>query len=172
MKIVGAKIIEMSHQKDQRGSFIKTFASEGEHSIPEFKVAEVFYSKTISGYARGMHLQVDQSASNRIISCIEGNIFDILLDLRPSSSTYLQTETLTMTPSHSGSIYVPAGVAHGFIAIENSTTHYLSDKGYNPDLDFGVNIYSLGIDWPLEKIVLSERDTNLPTLQTWLSTKQ
>lgn len=172
MNIVGAKLIETSHQHDHRGSFIKTFASARDVSIPRFKVAEAFYSKTISGAARGMHLQIDGSASNRIISCIEGKIFDILLDLRPGSSTYLQTDTLIMTPSHSGAIYVPAGVAHGFVALENSTTHYLSDKEYNPDLDFGVNIQSLGIVMPKDEILLSERDIDLPTLEMWLSSKK
>lgn len=172
MNIVGAKTIEISHQNDHRGSFVKTFASASDDSIPQFKIAEAFYSKTISGAARGMHLQIAGSASNRVISCIEGKIFDILLDLRPSSSTYLQIDTFIMTPSHSGAIYVPTGVAHGFVALENSTTHYLSDNEYNPDLDFGVNIQSLGIVLPVNSLILSERDINLPTLDTWLSSKK
>ena len=172
MKILGAKILEILPQKDHRGSFVKTFSSAKEESIPLFKVSEVFYSKTVAGAGRGMHLQTDSSASNRIISCIEGDIFDILLDLRSSSPTYLQIDTLTMTPSHLSSIYVPAGVAHGFIAIKNSTTHYLSDKDYQPGLDVGVNIHTLGIDFPIQEIILSQRDENLPSLEKWISNQE
>jgi len=172
MKILDAKILQINVQNDHRGSFVKTFSSAKEESIAEFKISEVFYSKTNAGAGRGMHLQTEGSASNRLISCLDGKIFDVLLDLRSNSPTYLQIDTLEMTPSYLNSIYVPAGVAHGFIAMENSTTHYLSDRGYQPDLDLGVNIFSLGIELPVKEIRMSERDKKLPSLEEWISNQK
>lgn len=172
MAISGVSFPKTNSHKDLRGNFIKTFAQEREPQIPQFVVAETFFSLTYSGAARGMHLQIGEGASNRIISCVHGNILDILLDLRKDSDTYLQIESLTMGPKQINSVYVPAGVAHGFVALEDSVTHYISDRAHNPALDTGVNLASLNLELPLRKIIMSERDEALASLEQWIRNQQ
>lgn len=168
MAISGVSFPNSNSHSDFRGDFIKTFAQEREPQIAQFVVAETFFSRTISGAARGMHLQIGEGASNRIISCVHGKIFDVLLDLRKKSETYLHIDTLIMEPHKVCSVYVPAGVAHGFVALQDSITNYISDRAHNPALDTGVNLASLNIELPYEKILLSERDKALPTLDRWI----
>ncbi len=168
MAITGVSVLVTNSTFDSRGTFTKTFAKQREPQIQDFRVAETFYSTTYEGSARGMHLQVGLAASNRIISCLHGRIFDVLIDLRKNSDTFLQTETLTLSPDEMTSIYVPAGVAHGFIALEKSITHYLSDNSHQPELDKGIHMESLGIKYPVSGFTLSQRDKSLPTLIDWL----
>lgn len=172
MRINGVQVLATITHLDQRGSFVKTFSFAQEARLRNFDIAETFYSSTFEGAARGMHFQVGKSASNRLISCIQGRVFDILVDLRSQSKTYLQVDTVVMGPGAVQSIYVPAGVAHGFVALENSITHYVSDQAHDPALDKGVHIESLGIDLPLPSLILSHRDQLLPSLESWLDSEK
>ena len=169
MSIKGVRILATISDVDSRGDFVKTFSSALEDPEEDFVIAEAFYSSTVEGAARGMHLQVGEAASNRLISCIQGRIFDVLIDLRTNSETFLQSETISLGPNGVQSIYVPAGIAHGFVALENSITHYISDKAHNPSLDKGVHLESLGIDLPFKDLIMSDRDKELPTLDFWLN---
>jgi dTDP-4-dehydrorhamnose 3,5-epimerase len=99
---------------------------------------------------------------------LEGRILDVLVDLRKESVSYLKIETLYMGPDELNSIYVPAGVAHGFLALENSITFYISDKAHSLVHDKGVHIESLGIEFPMNSILLSDRDKELPNLDLWI----
>lgn len=151
-----------SKSLDPRGSFIKIFNST---YFKEYKIQEVFISKTLSGFVRGMHLQIDPLASNRLISCISGEVFDVLIDLRADSTTFLKTTSLTLSEESGLVIFVPAGVAHGFQSLsDNSEVIYLSDKVYDSKRDTGINPISLDVDWPLMVKGISERDSRLPTI--------
>ena len=74
-----------------------------------------------------------------------------------------------MSPKKTCSVYVPAGVAHGFQALEESQTLYISSKIYNPNLDTGVDALSLELDWPIKEVTRSARDQVLPSIQEWVS---
>ena len=115
-----------------------------------------------------MHLQSGLAAGPRIVHIQFGSIQDVLLDLRKDSPTYLVLRSQMMTPNGVNSVFVPAGVAHGFQAIEESQTLYLSSKVYNQSLDVGVDALSLQIKWPLEEIVRSSRDELLPSIFDWI----
>ena len=135
---------------------------------PNFEIEEVFYSHSKPGVIRGMHLQTGLAAGPRIIHIQSGSIQDVLLDLRKESPSYLVLRSQFMTPDGINSVFVPAGVAHGFQAIEESQTLYLSSKVYNQSLDSGVDALSLQIKWPLEDIVRSSRDELLPSISDWI----
>ena len=151
-----------SKSVDQRGSFIKIFNSA---YFMKYEIQEVFISKTLSGFVRGMHLQIESLASNRLISCISGEVFDVLIDLRVDSATFLKTTTLTLSEESGIVLFVPAGVAHGFQSLsDNSEVIYLSNKGYDNKLDTGINPLSLDVDWPLIVRGISDRDSRLPTI--------
>ena len=169
MTINDVHLLETNSVTDHRGEFTKVFSSKKESQLSDFKLEESFYSTNHKGVARGMHLQVGEAASNRIITCVKGLILDVLIDLREESDSYLEIQQTIMGPNDIPSIYVPAGIAHGFVTLKDSLTHYLSDHVYIPELDKGIHIESLGLNYPRKKLIMSERDRNLPTLDSWLA---
>ena len=166
--IAGVQHFPSTSVEDLRGSFNKIYSFEwGSHS--SHTVQEVFYSDSHPGVLRGMHLQIRESLNERIISVLSGKIFDVLLDLRVESPTFLSYQVSELSHDTLATVYVPAGVAHGFQALESSRTLYSSSKSHNPSNDVGVNALSFGVDWPIKSAILSSRDTNLPTISEWLS---
>ena len=151
------------NSSDQRGSFIKIYSSL---VTPQLEVHELFISKTKKGYIRGMHLQIEPQSNNRIIHCLSGKIFDVLIDLRKESQTFLEITTVTLSSKEPTGLLVPAGVAHGFQSlVDDSEVLYLSDKTYHKQLDKGLNPLSLNVNWPLSVAGVSERDSQLPSIQ-------
>ena len=166
-EIDGVQYLNCEQYPDNRGMFTKLFSAEWVNH-PNFEIEEVFYSNSKPGVIRGMHLQTGLAAGPRIVHIQFGSIQDVLLDLRKDSPTYLVLRSQMMTPNGVNSVFVPAGVAHGFQAIEESQTLYLSSKVYNQSLDVGVDALSLQIKWPLEGIVRSSRDELLPSIFDWI----
>jgi dTDP-4-dehydrorhamnose 3,5-epimerase len=151
---------------DSRGSFLKVFSKiwDGSRSI---ELEESFVTRSIKGSTRGMHLQVGPTENWKIVSVIEGHIFDVLVDVRKSSETFLNTNERYL--KNGMSILCPPGIAHGFQALENSTLIYYSSKTREKQFDLGFNVKSLVIDWPLNFEVQSVRDLSLPHIDEFLS---
>jgi dTDP-4-dehydrorhamnose 3,5-epimerase len=151
---------------DSRGSFLKVFSKiwDGSRSI---ELEESFVTRSIKGSTRGMHLQVGPTENWKIVSVIEGHIFDVLVDVRKSSETFLNTNERYL--KNGESILCPPGIAHGFQALENSTLIYYSSKTRDEQFDLGFNVKSLVIDWPLNFEVQSVRDKSLPHIDEFLS---
>jgi dTDP-4-dehydrorhamnose 3,5-epimerase len=166
-EINGVTIFEMPHKKtDERGDFTKILSL---NVTPELYIVEVFFSKTKKGFVRGLHFQNGPYLNNRIISCLSGKVFDVLLDLRPDSSTFLNVYSIELNSLSPKGIYVPSGVAHGFQSLENnSQLIYFSDKSYNSNFDIGVAPIKSGINWPIRVKGVSERDASLPSLSEHL----
>lgn len=153
---------------DARGSFVKVYQNGSFHAEVKFNLQEMFFSKSHKGVIRGFHLQTGESASTRLISVLSGSILDVLLDLRPESSTYLEFHTLELSEIRPHVLIVPPGVAHAFLALEDCLIVYASDKSYNPLLDKGVNPNSSGYKWPIRNPIISERDSKLPSIEEWI----
>jgi dTDP-4-dehydrorhamnose 3,5-epimerase len=151
---------------DIRGSFLKVFSKTwvGSKSI---ELEESFVTRSKIGSTRGMHLQVGPTENWKIISVIEGHIFDVLVDMRKHSETFLKTNTKYLKDGVS--ILCPPGIAHGFQALENSTLIYCSSKTRDEKFDLGFNVKSLVIDWPLSFEVQSVRDKSLPHINDFLN---
>jgi dTDP-4-dehydrorhamnose 3,5-epimerase len=165
--IEGVEYFRPKFSEDLRGSFTKVYSDLWSETHGT-EAAEIFYSHSVSGVIRGMHLQINENANDRIISIVSGKIFDVLLDLRPESKTYLRSNICTLSADSYTSVKVPKGVAHGFQAIEPCLTFYVSSSTYKYENDSGIDATSIGIDWPLEPQLRSLRDSNLATLQEWL----
>jgi dTDP-4-dehydrorhamnose 3,5-epimerase len=166
--INGVIVFELPHKKiDERGDFTKILSL---NVTPELNIEEVFLSKTKKGYIRGLHFQNGPYLNNRIISCLAGKVFDVLIDLRPESSTFQNISSIEMNSLSPIGMYVPSGVAHGFQSLENdSQMIYFSDKAYNSDFDAGVAPNNSGVEWPIRVVGMSERDASLPSLTEYLS---
>lgn len=165
--IEGAVRVELEMQSDERGWFARSFCSD------EFSTAGL--SPTVAqsnvsvnarrGTLRGMHLQVGSHAEEKLIRCTRGRAYDVLVDLRPDSRTFLQWVGLTLSPHDGVSVYAPKGVAHGFLTLEDDTElHYQMSAPYAPTFARGVRWDDpvFGIVWPRPVHVISERDATLP----------
>jgi dTDP-4-dehydrorhamnose 3,5-epimerase len=165
--IEGVEYFKADYIKDNRGYLSKKFSSSNARLRP-FDLREVFITSSKKGVIRGMHLQTGTSANWRFINILRGALYDVLLDLRKESSTYLEHRVQILEPGRVESVLVPPGVAHGFQALEESQILYLTSTEYNPELDFGVNMNSLKIDFPLAVTAQSDRDMNLPKLSDFI----
>lgn len=161
--IDGARLIEVEPHRDERGYFARTWSvSEFAEQSLSTDVTECSMSQnTQRGTLRGMHYQVAPYEEVKLVGCIRGRIFDALIDLRVDSPTYRNTFTTELSLDDGRLLYVPAGVAHGFMTLEDdSVVQYQIGGAYTPDAARGVrwNDPQFGIAWPLLPTVISERD--------------
>ena len=165
------KDLVFQHSKnflDERGSFRKTFNVVEMEVSEDFHLSEVFHSVSNAGVFRGMHLQIKGSASLRSISLVRGRVIDVLLDLRPDSESFLETQYFDWDSSGDiSSVLVPPGVAHGFFTLQEATLVYATNKPYDPSNDTGVNPYSLELPFLKDILEISQRDLSLPDISSW-----
>ena len=163
-------IIEPDVFGDNRGWFSETynqkvFKDNGIDVI--FKQDNHSYSKQ-KGVLRGLHFQNESCAQTKLVRCIRGKIWDVAVDLRKSSPTYLKWFGLELTPENHKMLFIPQGFAHGFITLEENTeVQYKVDNFYNPNTDRSIkyNDPDIAIMWPLNDIILSEKDKKAPYLK-------
>lgn len=146
---------------DNRGSFNKpyNFDEFKKNNISDFP-QEYFYSISAKNVIRGMHFQTPPFDCYKIVSCINGEILDVVLDLRKSSKTYGKYFSVKL--NNNQTILIPNGFAHGFLSLEENTIiTYLQSKVYNKENDKGIRYDSFGFDWNLINPVINARDQQL-----------
>ncbi len=119
------------------------------------------------GIIRGMHYQSGVHAEVKIVRCISGQIYDVVVDLRPESETYLQFFSVYLSELNGYSLYIPMGFAHGYQTISpHAAIHYMVSASYAPSSEAGVRYDdpSIGIHWPLSVSQVSEKDQAWPKL--------
>lgn len=162
----GSKLVNNLIYVDHRGFFRKILPTADHAEISRFPVCQVNISNnSLAGTIRGLHYQVEPFLESKLISCIKGSVMEVLLDMRPTSTTYGKYAFYHLNPG-SGSLLVPPLVAHGFQSLENETTLlYLHSNDYSPNNSQGVNPLDpdLGISWPLPISSISKSDQNLPS---------
>ena len=167
-KLKGAFVIEPEKHEDERGFFARAWCQK------EFKVhglnpniiqANIAFSLH-KGILRGMHYQIGPYQEAKLIRCIHGAVFDVIIDLRPGSNTYCEWLGVELTFENPTMLYVPEGFAHGYLTLENNTeVFYMVSQFYVPDSERGVrwNDPAFGIDWPeTADLLISEKDKNWP----------
>lgn len=168
-KLKGAYIVELDKKEDDRGFFARAFCSKefAEHDMqPKVVQANMSYNKK-KGTLRGMHYQVAPATEPKFIRCISGAIWDVIVDMRPESPTYLEHIGVELSASNRLAIYVPDMFAHGNQALtDDAELLYLVGEYYTPGYERGVryNDPVLGIKWPLPVSVITEKDANWPLL--------
>lgn len=165
----GAYVIELECRSDERGFFARFFCER------EFEVSGLNHdikqiNNSLSKYAgtlRGLHYQKAPKAEDKIVRCIRGGLFDVIVDLRSESPTYLQHFTIELTAENRKTLYVPKGFAHGFQTLcDDTEAFYLVTETYSSDHEAGLryNDPALGIQWPMEPVVLSDKDRSYPNV--------
>lgn len=163
-------IIEPNVFGDSRGWFSETynekkFKDVGINII--FKQDNHSYSKQ-KGVLRGLHFQNEPYAQTKLVRCTRGKIYDVAVDLRKSSPTYLKWIGIELTPENHKMFLIPQGFAHGFITLEeDSEVQYKVDNLYNINTDRAIrhNDPDINVIWPLNKVILSEKDKKAPNLK-------
>lgn len=163
------QVIEGKTFQDERGAFSRLFCAEALAPILKHrKVLQINQSSTRKvGTIRGMHYQMAPQAEMKIVRCIKGRVFDVAVDLRQGSPTFLKSFALELSPEKQTAVVIPEGCAHGFQVLEgNSELLYLHTAYYIPEYEGGLNFSDpkLGIKWPLPCTNLSTRDQNHPFL--------
>lgn len=167
LPITGAVLAKIEAHRDERGFFARTFCSRefAVHGLPEsFVQASVSYNE-LRGTLRGMHFQWPLSREDKLVRCVRGAVVDVLLDLRPDSSTYLQHCVVELDDQMRNAVFIPHGVAHGFQTLADDTeVLYQMTDFFAPDLSSGVrwNDPAFGIRWPQLPTRISGRDADYP----------
>lgn len=162
----GVFVIRTPRFEDERGIFLKTYNSSFFDTLPNpFYPAEQFTSVSADGVLRGMHFQTGSSSHQKLISCIAGELLDVVVDVRPESPNFNKPISLKLSENNPISILVAKGYAHGFLSLSNSCTiQYLTSSVHSPHEDKGVLWSSLNFDWPIEKPLISPRDASHPQI--------
>jgi len=161
-------VIERQRLGDERGFFSRFFCTEELSDFGTGRIAQINHTMTqAKGTIRGMHFQRAPHDEAKFVSCVAGVVFDVAVDLRPQSSTYLVWHGEVLSAENARSMMIPPGFAHGFQTLtENCELIYLHDKPYAPGAEGGVNALDprIAIAWPLPVAQISERDRNFPML--------
>jgi len=164
-------VIETDVSYENEDVFVKGFERDSFYYLGlDFAIKETYYSVSKKGTLRGMHFQIPPHGITKLITCIEGEIYDAVIDLRKESQSYHKSFTTILSSENRKILVVPEGFAHGFYALsEKAVLLYLCSGVYNPLSDTGIRWDSCGIDWPNENPIMSERDKSLMPLKTFIS---
>ncbi len=167
----GAVVINLERRGDERGFFARTFCAK---EFAEQGLVETFVQGNMSlsatpGTLRGLHYQHAPAEETKVMRCIQGAMWDVIVDLRTGSPTYLQSFGCELSPENGRALYVPKGFGHGFQTLKPDTVaFYMVDEFYTPGAEDGLRYDdpALGIDWPMEVSEISDKDRAWPLLDT------
>jgi dTDP-4-dehydrorhamnose 3,5-epimerase len=162
-------LVEAQTFDDNRGFFMETY----KHSdFAAHGIADAFVqcnrSHSVRGVLRGLHYQIHPRAQAKLVSVLQGEIFDVAVDIRHGSPTYGRWVGERLSGQNGRMLYVPVGFAHGFCALsDRADVLYMVTDEYAPECDRGLlwNDPDIGIDWPITNPILSAKDAQLPTLR-------
>lgn len=164
----GVVLVEPAVFGDGRGFFMETFkAPDFLRAGIDFAPVQENHSKSDRGVLRGLHYQTDPYAQAKLVRVLRGSVFDVAVDLRRSSTGFARWVGAELSDRNRLMLLVPRGFAHGFVALEEGTeVAYLVDREYSKPNERGViwNDPQIGVNWPIEKPLLSEKDSKLPRL--------
>ncbi len=163
----GAFIIDPEFKEDERGFFARTWCQkefEAHGLTVRLVQCNVSFNKK-KGTLRGMHYQVAPHEEAKLVRCTMGSIYDVIVDLRPESSTYMQYTAVVLSATNRRALYIPERFAHGFQTLEDNTeVFYQMSEFYDPECARGFrwNDPAFGIQWPEDVRVISQKDLAYP----------
>ncbi len=167
--LAGVFVVELAPFSDHRGAFTRLYCERELASVMNGRrIVQINDSRTaVIGAVRGMHFQRPPHAEMKLVHCLKGRVWDVAVDLRAGSPTFLQWHAEELAPDNARTLVIPEGCAHGFQVLEaESELLYLHTAFYAPDFEGGVgcNDPRLGIAWPLIIADLSRRDSSYPPI--------
>jgi dTDP-4-dehydrorhamnose 3,5-epimerase len=167
--LAGVRLIEPDPFVDERGFFVRVLSADlfGEAGIDHTTFVQENHSRSRRRTIRGLHLR-GGSGETKMVGCSHGEVFDVVVDVRPTSPTFGRWEGFVLDDHRHLQVHIPPGFAHGFQALSDvADVYYRHDRFYDPALDVAVawNDPDIGIEWPLPGPVLSDRDRSAPRLK-------
>ena len=169
--LAGAFVIDLELMEDERGFFARSFCRDEfeKHGLnPNVAQCSVSFNRR-RGTLRGLHYQAKPHEEARLVRCTVGSIYDVIVDIRPESKSYLRWFSAELSASNRRMLYVPEGFAHGFQTLSDDVeVFYQMTETYRPDSSRGIrwNAAEIGIAWPIAELIISERDRALPLLNS------
>lgn len=165
--IAGVALVEIAPHVDARGGFARLHCPEAFAAAGHpFEAVQTSLSRNPqAGTLRGLHYRTAPHAERKLVRCVRGRIFDVALDLRPDSDTYRRWFGCELTAENARALFIPEGVAHGFLTLEPDTdVLYQISPAYDPGREAGVrwNDPAFAIAWPGAPVVIGERDASFP----------
>lgn len=175
LDLKGAFKIQPFYATDERGGFVKDYnidmfiANGIEHELKE-----VFYTISKKGVIRATHFQLVKQQA-KLVRCISGHVYDVIVDLRPNSPTFAQWRGFDLTGENQVELYIPQYFGHGYLVLEDSVVSYKCGEVFYGEGDSGImyNDPDINIEWPFEKIggienlIISEKDKNLMSFKEY-----
>lgn len=175
LELAGAYLIKPFFATDERGGLIKdynadTFKANG----IDHELKEVFYTISKKGVIRAIHFQLRKQQA-KLVRCIKGHVYDVIVDLRPDSPTYGKYLGFDLSDENNLALYVPEYFGHGYLVLEDSLVSYKCNEVFFGEGDSGImyNDPDIAVEWPFEKIggkeklIISEKDLNLMSLEQY-----
>lgn len=169
--IAGVYLLRPVPFADKRGYFVKVFNQRDFDSMGiDLRCVELFYSSSPKNVIRGFHFQGPPCALDKLVWVTQGEIVDVVLDLRKRSPTYGRCFSLNLSEENRSSLYISKGIAHAFGVLSDwATVLYATSQPFSPAHDAGVRWDSTHFQWPIMNPIISDRDQNLPPLDQFLS---
>lgn len=166
-ELKGAYIIEIKKLEDERGFFGRSFCRREmeEHGLSANIVQANTSVSLKKGTLRGMHFQVEPHQEAKLIRCVRGSIYDVIIDLRPESPTFKKWFGVELSSDNYKMLYIPENFAHGFMSLtDNVEVYYNVTAFYTPGAEKGIrwNDRAFNIEWPFEPLVISDKDRGHP----------
>lgn len=166
--VAGALVVEIDPITDERGLFARTFCAEAfaEQGLPAAYPQCNLSVNARRGTLRGLHYQLEPQAEAKLVRATRGTVFDVAVDLRPDSPSYLQWAAVELSAERRNAFAIPAGCAHGFLTLEDGCELvYHMSAIHAPDLARGVRWDDplFAIEWPFAPVVIGERDATYPS---------
>lgn len=176
LDLQGAYLIKPFYASDERGGFIKDYNIDHFKAYGiEHELKEVFYTLSKKGVIRAIHFQLEKQQA-KLVRCVSGHIFDVIVDLRPHSITFGQWQGFNLTGDNKLELYIPQFFGHGYLVLDDSVVSYKCAEVFYGEGDSGImyNDSDINIRWPFEKIggidnlIISEKDKNLMSFLDYL----
>ena len=174
LPIAGLKIIEPDVFEDNRGFFFESYNkkkfAEGGVNID---FVQDNHSRSTKGVLRGMHFQIDPFAQDKLVRVIQGEVYDVVVDVRKNSPTFGKWESITLSAKNKKMFFIPQGFAHGFQVISDTAEfEYKVSNFYSPEHEKGFiwNDADLAINWPIHEAILGLKDQAYPAFKQVIST--
>jgi len=172
LDLEGVTLVTPKKFSDDRGYFLETykFSDFFEGGIKE-TFTQSNQSLSMKDTLRGIHFQNHPKPQGKLVRCVWGEIFDVAVDLRPTSTTFMQWVGVKLSDKNWQMLYIPPGFGHGFLTLSTmATIQYMCTAEYDHSLDSGIawNDPEINIGWGIKKPLLSEKDQNAPTLYKYL----
>lgn len=175
LDLKGAYKIQPFYATDERGGFVKDYNIETfKANDIDLELKEVFYTISKKGVIRAIHFQLIKQQP-KLVRCISGHVYDVIIDLRPDSPTFGQWRGFDLTGENQVELFIPKYFGHGYLVIEDSIVSYKCGEVFHGEGDSGIsyNDPDMAIEWPFEKIggienlIISEKDKNLMSLREY-----